>query len=150
MSRVCTNALERKSLTVAKSGCSTIARGKRNLFLLSNRQSLHHWGMYEHGLNQGKWCDIYIYIFNVLRFAFFLQKQIDGSYVTIDVSTSGATYVVNTVDLKTKEVGEASDILHSTLQPAVVASSNRIIVCGGLSQQKIVNYCQVYSTQTNE
>ncbi len=31
MSRVCTNALERKSLTVAKSGCRTIARGKRSL-----------------------------------------------------------------------------------------------------------------------
>ncbi len=92
----------------------------------------------------------YRYIFKGWRFAFFLLKQIDGSYVTIDVSTSGATYVVNTVDLKTKEVGEASDILHSTLQPAVVASSNRLIVCGGLSQQKIVNYCQVYSTQTNE
>ncbi len=46
MSGVCSNALERKSVTAAKYGCSTIARGKRSLLLFSNRQSVHHWGMY--------------------------------------------------------------------------------------------------------
>ncbi len=68
----------------------------------------------------------------------------------MDTRTSCATYEVNTVDLKTKEVGEASDIPHATLLSAVVASSNRIIVCGGRCRQQIVKYCQVYSPQTNE
>ncbi len=68
----------------------------------------------------------------------------------IDANTSCATYEVTTVDLKTNQVGEASDILHAPLVPSVVASPNRIVVCGGLCRQHVVNYCQVYSPQTDE
>ncbi len=80
----------------------------------------------------------------------FIRKREGGKFTGIDGSTSCATYEVNTVDLKTKEVGEASDILHATLLPAAAASSNRIIVCGGFCHHQIVNFCQVYSPQTNE
>ncbi len=92
---------------------------------------------------------IYIHIYG-LRYTFFSQKRETGSSVAINALASCAAYEVNTVDLKTREVGEASDILHATVLPAVAASSNRIIVCGGFCHQRVFNYCQVYSPQTNE
>ncbi len=66
---------------------------------------------------------------------------LDGSF---------STYEVITVDLKTREIGEAADVLYATLLPGVAASHNRIVVCGGIYRGLVVNHCQVYSPKTNE
>ncbi len=68
----------------------------------------------------------------------------------MDVGGSFATYEVITVDLKTKEIGEAADVLHAAVLPGVAASPNRIIVCGGMCRHRVINNCQVYSPKTNE
>ncbi len=68
----------------------------------------------------------------------------------MDVSGNYVNYGVITVDLNTKEVGEAADVLNATVMPAVVASLNRIVVCGGMFQCRTRNYCQVYSPQTDK
>ncbi len=68
----------------------------------------------------------------------------------MDVSGNYASYEVITVDLKTKEVGEAADALYAVVLPGVVASPNRIVVCGGMCRQRAAKYCQVYSPTTNE
>ncbi len=94
---------------------------------------------------------LYIYIYlmvDVIRF--FLRKRESDTVLGIDTRAGCATYEVNTVDLKTKEVGEASDILHASLLPGVGTSPNRIVVCGGICRQQVADYCQVYSPQTDE
>ncbi len=68
----------------------------------------------------------------------------------MDVSGSYATYEVITVDLKTKDIGEAADVLFATILPGVAASPYRIIVCGGIYGHRVINHCQAYSPKTNE
>ncbi len=68
----------------------------------------------------------------------------------VDVSGDYASYEVITVDLRTKEVDEAADVLYSTALPGGVASSNRIVVFGGMRRHQVAEYCQVYSPKTNE
>ncbi len=67
--------------------------------------------------------------------------------MNLDISGEYATYEVITVDRRTREVGEAADRLYATVMPGVMTSYNRIIVCGGMFQGRIRNYCQVYSPQ---
>ncbi len=92
----------------------------------------------------------YIYTFNGWCYTIFLRKRESDTVIRIDSRSGGATYEVNTVDLKTKEVGEVSDILHAPLKPGVGASSNRIVVCGGFCRQQVADYCQVYSPLSDE
>ncbi len=56
----------------------------------------------------------------------------------------GTTYEVITVDLKSRNVGEAEDTLKATNAPAAASSLNRIALCGGTTGTKIETYCQVY------
>ncbi len=57
----------------------------------------------------------------------------------------GISYEVMTVNLKTRDVGEAEDAIHGTCAPAAASSLNRIALCGGESSNRSLNYCQVYS-----
>ncbi len=68
----------------------------------------------------------------------------------MDVGGSYATYEVITVDLITKKVGETADVLYAAILPGVAASPNRIVACGGMYRQRVINNCQVYSPKTDE
>ncbi len=57
---------------------------------------------------------------------------------------------MTTVDLKTRDVGEATDAPYATVMPGVAASNSRIVACGGISVCQTRNFCQVYSPQTDE
>ncbi len=55
-----------------------------------------------------------------------------------------------TVNLKTGEVGQASDTLYATNATAAAPSSHRMALCGGDVAQKPRDYCQVYSPERDE
>ncbi len=59
------------------------------------------------------------------------------------------TYEVLTVNLKTKEVGEAADILEGTREAAAATSLNRIVLCGGERGGEPLRCCQIYSQKTD-
>ncbi len=64
----------------------------------------------------------------------------------MDAGGCYATYEVITVDLKTKDISEAADVLYA----GVAAFPYRIVDCGGMHGQRAINHCQVYSPKTNE
>ncbi len=68
----------------------------------------------------------------------------------MEIGGSYATYEVITVNLKTREIGEAADVPYAVILPGVAASPNRIIACGGMYRHHELNRCQVYSPKTNE
>ncbi len=68
----------------------------------------------------------------------------------MEIGGSYATYEVITVNLKTREIGEAANVPYATILPGVAASPNGIVACGGIYRQHEVNHCQVYSSKTNE
>ncbi len=57
----------------------------------------------------------------------------------------GVTYEVLTVNLTTKEVGEAADTIEGVSEPAAASSLNRIVLCGGERGEKPLKFCQIYS-----
>ncbi len=67
----------------------------------------------------------------------------------MDIGGSYATYEVITVDLNTKEICEAADLLYASILPGVAASPNLIVACGGMHRLFALNHCQIYSPTTN-
>ncbi len=61
---------------------------------------------------------------------------IDGSFLTFEVIT---------VDLNTGEVSAAGDMVYPVGYPGSASSLNRIVVCGGVLGNSMVNACQLYS-----
>ncbi len=57
----------------------------------------------------------------------------------------GVTYEVLTVNLMTKEVGEAADTIEGVNEPAAASSLNRIVLRGGDRGRKPLKCCQIYS-----
>ncbi len=55
-----------------------------------------------------------------------------------------------TVNLKTGDVGQASDTLYATNATATAPSSHRIALCGGDVTHKPRDYCQMYSPERDE
>ncbi len=62
----------------------------------------------------------------------------------------GVSYEVIPVNLKTGDVGQASDTLHATNSTATSASLHRIALCGGDVAQATRDYCQMYSPERDE
>ncbi len=57
---------------------------------------------------------------DVLQHLFLPQHEGNGS-IGMDIGGSYATYEVITVDLKTKEIGEATDVLYATILPGGIS-----------------------------
>ncbi len=55
------------------------------------------------------------------------------------------TYEVIGVNITTKEVFQPQDIIHAVSSPAVAASLDRLVVCGGSQANRLAKYCQLYS-----
>ncbi len=62
----------------------------------------------------------------------------------------GVSYEVITVNLKTGDVGQASDTLYATNAAAAASSLHRIALCGGDDTGVVRNYCQIYSPDKDE
>ncbi len=55
-----------------------------------------------------------------------------------------------TVNLKTGDVGQASDTLRATSATAAASSRHRIALCGGNNDRVVRDYCQMYSPARDE
>ncbi len=62
----------------------------------------------------------------------------------------GVSYEVITVNLKTGDVGQATDTLYATNANAAASSLHRIALCGGDVADEARNYCQIYSPERDE
>ncbi len=60
------------------------------------------------------------------------------------------SYEVITVNLKTREVGQASDTIRATNATAAASSLHRIVLCGGNNDRVVRDYCQMYSPKRDE
>ncbi len=72
---------------------------------------------------------------------------IGGSNQPDDVHS--VSYEVMAVNLRTGEVSEVENTLFGTNLPGVVASCNRIAVCGGRSGSTVLKDCQIYSPKND-
>ncbi len=68
---------------------------------------------------------------------------------TIPNDNKGVVYEVMTVNLTTKEVGEAADTIEGVSEPAATSSFNRIVLCGGEREGKPLKCCQIYSPRSD-
>ncbi len=88
----------------------------------------------------------------LLDFFFFLFVDI---FYIIGGSTDpgdkdGVSYEVITVNLKTGDIGQASDTLYATNAAAAASSRQRIALCGGDVASEARDYCQIYSPVRDE
>ncbi len=65
-------------------------------------------------------------------------------------NVDGVSYEVITVNLKTGDVGQASDTPYPTNATAVASSLHRIALCGGDVVGAVRNDCQMYSPERDE
>ncbi len=88
------------------------------------------------------------------KLLYFLFLFVDIFYIiggsTDPGDKGGVSYEVITVNLKTGDIGQASDTLYATNAAAAASSRQRIFLCGGAVANEARDNCQIYSPERDE